>query len=190
MNTASRAPRRAALSLVTTVLGAAAGAWAGTPVHLERFVDGDREDADEALEERGYASLGSEHRDRNTVGFWWQAQTQECIAVVSRDGRVRAIEAEKSAVCEDRGADRRGHHGSHHDRDRALPKEITGLVGNKREDGEQKLAKLGFAKVDDEERHGSTFGMWWNRTSSECLRVEANDGRIRGIDRARRSECD
>lgn len=84
-----------------------------------------------------------------------------------------------------------GHHGSSGgDHDGPLPHEVTGLVGNKRDDGEDKLARLGYRKVEGDKSHGSTVGLWWNGGSHECLRVESKNGRIRSIDRTSRSECD
>lgn len=84
-----------------------------------------------------------------------------------------------------------GHHSSRgSDHDGPLPREVTGLVGNKRDDGEDKLARLGYRKVEGDKSHGSTVGLWWNGGSHECLRVESKNGRIRTIDRTSRSECD
>ena len=37
---------------------------------------------------------------------------------------------------------------------------------------------------------GKTYGLWYNRYRYDCVEVEANDGRIRRIDRARRSACE
>ena len=71
-----------------------------------------------------------------------------------------------------------------------LSRDVTGLVGNKRDDGEDKLARLGYHKVEGDKSHGSTVGLWWNGGSRECLRVESKNGRIRSIERAGRSECD
>jgi hypothetical protein len=86
-----------------------------------------------------------------------------------------------------------GHAGKGHDNHegpRPLSKDITGLVGNKRQDAEQKLERLGFAKVEGEKNHGSTNALWWNRSSSDCLSVDSQDGRVRAIERAERSRCD
>lgn len=152
------------------------------------------DDALGRLAGEGYQKIGTEDEHGSTLHYLWNSRLGDCEVLSSRDGRVRDVSSVSPSVCNgiSRAAGTGG--GSSRDRDGydsgPLPKEVTGLVGNKRDDAEDKLAGQGFQKLDGDKAHGSTSGLWWNRTRQECLSVESKDGRVRSIRREPRSSCD
>jgi hypothetical protein len=150
-------------------------------------------DALSGLEERGYRHVGTEDEHGQTLYYVWSSQNQDCEVVAARDGRVVDVQSVSPGAC--RGMSGSGDAYDRHGRDPGyaqgpLPREITGLVGNKRDDAERKLGALGFEKLDGRKSDGSTSGLWWSRSRGECLSVEARDGKVRSIERVSRSSCD
>lgn len=109
--------------------------------------------------------------------------------VAVRDNRVRGVGGASPVDCSERAPAQPPSPDKSFGKNPPLPREVTGLVGNKRGDADAKLASLGFAKVDSKKDDDRTYGYWLNRISSECLRLEANDGRVRRIERAPRADC-
>ena len=154
--------------------------------HVEDQLDG--------LAERGYRNVGTEKEHSSTIYYFWNERIEDCEVLTARDGRVQNVSAVSASVC--RGMGGGNAHGGGRSRDRdeydsgPLSREITGLVGNKRDDAEGKLARQGFQKVEGDKAHGRTSSLWWNRSRGECISVESKDGRVHNIKRESRSSCD
>ena len=143
--------------------------------------------ATQRMRDWGYRWAKTDGQGADTVKYFYSERDGGCAALQVRSDRVR------DAMPTDAGRCRQNKPTpgpSDPNWGKPLPREITGLVGNKRSDAEDKLAGLGFAKVDAQKTQGKTFGLWYNRYRYDCIEVEANDGRIRRIDRARRSACE
>ena len=147
--------------------------------------------ATQRLRDWGYRWAKTDGQGANTAKYFYSERDGGCALLYINGDRVRDASPTDGNRCRQTKPTPPP---SHHNKDphwgKPLPREISGLVGNKRDDAESKLASLGFAKVDAQKTQGKTYGLWWNRYRTECLEVEARDGRIRRIDRARRSACE
>ena len=152
------------------------------------------DDALSGLAGRGYNRIGTEEEHGSTLHYLWNERNGDCEVISSRDGRVRDVTSVSASVCHSMNRGNSRDTGRYDDRyghdDGPLPHEVTGLVGNKRDDAEGKLASQGFQKVDGDKAHGRTSSLWWNRSRGQCISVESKDGRVRNIQRESRSTCD
>ena len=146
--------------------------------------------ATQRLRDWGYRWARTDGQGANTAKYFYSERDGGCAVLYVNGDRVRDASPTDAGRCrQTKPTPPPSNHRDPH-WGKPLPREISGLVGNKRDDAESKLASLGFAKVDAQKTQGKTYGLWWNRQRYECLEVEARDGRIRRIDRARRSACE
>lgn len=146
--------------------------------------------ATQRLRDWGYRWAKTDGQGANTAKYFYSERDGGCALLYINGDRVREAAPTDANRCrQTKPTPQPSHHKDPH-WGKPLPREISGLVGNKRDDAESKLASLGFSKVDAQKTQGKTYGLWWNRNRYECLEVEARDGRIRRIDRARRSACE
>ena len=146
--------------------------------------------ATQRLRDWGYRWAKTDGQGANTAKYFYSERDGGCALLYINGDRVRDASPTDANRCrQTKPTPPPSHHKDPH-WGKPLPREISGLVGNKRDDAENKLASLGFAKVDAQKTQGKTYGLWWNRYRAECLEVESRDGRIQRIDRARRSACE
>lgn len=181
-------------STVLVLALASAGAIAqipstNAPRELQALVGRDADEAGEKLRDYGYRYRRAADRGGDRLKYYWDARSNRCVVVAVRDNRVRGVGGASPADCSERAPAQTPSPDKSFGKNPPLPREVTGLVGNKRGDAEAKLASLGFAKVDSKKDDGRTYGYWLNRMSAECLRLEANDGRVRRIERAPKADC-
>ena len=143
--------------------------------------------ATQRMRDWGYRWAKTDGQGADTVKYFYSERDGGCAALQVRSDRVRDASPTDAGRCRQ---NKPTPGPSDPNWGKPLPREISGLVGNKRSDAESKLAALGFAKVDAKKTQGKTYGLWYNRYRYDCIEVEANDGRIRRIDRARRSACE
>lgn len=147
--------------------------------------------ATQRLRDWGYRWAKTDGQGANTAKYFYSERDGGCALLYINGDRVRdAAPTDGNRCRQTKPTPPPSHHNKDPHWGKPIPREIAGLVGNKRDDAENKLASLGFAKVDAQKTQGKTYGLWWNRYRAECLEVEARDGRIRRIDRARRSACE
>ncbi|MFM8238847.1 MAG: hypothetical protein ACKOAW_00865 [Actinomycetota bacterium] len=146
--------------------------------------------ATQRLRDWGYRWAKTDRQGAKTAKYFVNVRDGGCALLYINGDRVRDAAPTDAGRCrQTKPTPPPSHHKDPH-WGKPLPREISGLVGNKRDDAESKLASLGFTKVDAQKTQGKTYGLWWDRYRYECLEVEARDGRIRRIDRARRSACE
>ena len=73
----------------------------------------------------------------------------------------------------------------------AATTDVQSVVGTKRKDADLRMKQQGYIKknVTELEDGGSTY-FWWNRTTKECLRVAANNGKIKNVKPVKEKNCD
>lgn len=173
---------------------ASAGALAqmpsmNAPRELQALVGRDADEAGEKLRDYGYRYRRAIDRGGDRLKYYWDARSNRCVVVAVRDNRVRGVGGANPADCSERAPAPAPSPDKSFGKTPPLSRDITGLVGNKRGDAEQKLSLLGFDRTDANKSDGRTLSYWWNRSTSECLRLEAADGRVRRIERAPKGDC-
>jgi hypothetical protein len=147
-----------------------------SPPYALRDLEGIRASSGEsALTNRGYRfkSWGSGSYSR--WAYWWSRRNDQCIAVMTDDGRYEDIVSVPSSYCGKGGPGYSGGGGY------GSSAAFEDLNGARASSADSELRQRGFANVDGFKSGNTAYTIWSRRQSHQCLQMTVADGRVEDI---------
>ena len=145
--------------------------------NLQDLVDVKARDGERELESRGYRLTNTSKSDDRIYGQWWNARSGKCVTVATQEGRYASITDTMPADC-GKGGD--GGSGSGATGGRESVK-FDDLVGARASSGESELEARGFRNVDGFKSGTTSYTIWYNRRTRQCLQVATAEGRYDSV---------
>jgi len=124
------------------------------------------------MQARGYefaTNLGS-------AALWWNAKTKACVSVAVDEGRVQSIQTASASDC--------GKSESHSSGG-GVGGSLDDLVGARGSSAESELQARGYKLKG----HLGSAALWWNGSTSTCVSVAVDEGRVQSIVKAPKRDC-
>lgn len=84
---------------ITALLLASTPSLAETPRDVRDLVDARGSSGEQQMLARGYVNTGGSKSHTGSYTYWWNAKAQECVTVLTSDGRYKAITTSPAVDC-------------------------------------------------------------------------------------------
>ena len=131
------------------------------------------------MEARGYRLTNTSKGDDRIYGQWWNARSRNCVTVATMEGRYSSIVDTMPVDC---GKGAGGAHEEHGGGGQSAdPVKFDDLVGARASSGESELEARGFRNVDGFKSGTTSYTIWYNRRTRQCLQVATAEGRYDSV---------
>jgi hypothetical protein len=167
-----------------------AGNQAGGADRLQDLVGAKGSSGETAMRERGYVMKRAEPEGDKVYSYWWNRTRKNCVMVSTTDGRYAIILDSTPADCN--GPSGGGNQNAGNEAGEAndrRPVNLSDLKGMRASSGEEELTNRGFVNVDGYKSGGSSYTIWWNGRTRQCVSVSTYNGKYNWIGNARNAKC-
>ncbi len=144
-----------------------------TPSHLQDLVGARAAGGETQLESRGYEFIKSQKGTDRIWANWWNPSNQQCLSVVTYDGRYDSIVVAPKLDC-DQGGGSSGRH----------PHDFSDLVGARASAVDSRMERDGFKQVDLFKGADLAKSWWFSPRTAECVVIDVVDGKVDKVGRA------
>lgn len=153
---------------------------------LEDLIDARMSSAERAFEDRGYMHIRSEKTYDGIFSYWWNERHRKCVIATVYDGRLESI---VKTSAEDCNKYRYEKHNYYYDPYNDVRKERTyeahvnvrDLIGMDAIEAYGELMSRGFDKRKKKTYGGTTYGVWYNRRTHQCIKTVSKNRRISDV---------
>jgi hypothetical protein len=164
---------------------AAAHGWAGAMDDAEDIRDKPIDKAQRKLEGRGYEIVQSSAAQG--LQYWWNRDQESCLALHIKNGQVTHAEVNDERTC--RSASKQTKSLSDSQPTRPAQQGISSLIGMRASYLDAEMESRGFQNKGGYQDAGAAHGMWWNRSTRECLSVVTREGRVETVEIIQENNC-
>jgi len=157
-----------------------------TAYDLKDLIDSRMSSVERAFEDRGYMHVKTEKTYDDVYSYWWNERHKKCVIARVYDGRLESVVKTRSSDCEEY---RYSRHENYYDPYNDVRKErnygshvnVRDLIGMDAIEAYEELMSRGFDKRKKKTYGGTTYGVWYNPQTHQCIKTISKDRRISDI---------